>query len=158
MVYVWEPVSEGLADFPEKQRMTLGFGPPDEFYRKKRLGLAITEDDLPTDRLDGPFTIPEIFNIVMDFTIVSAEVRRALETYAPGDVKFHRLPFAISDRMQARSQYFYPEVIAREQRLDWQKTPLEPISETQPDGTAKTLMPGYIYGVLDGLSGCVQGC
>lgn len=116
MVYLLEPV---LA----KLRMERLEGIPFGFAEKKNKGLDFSREDVPPEiTIEGSFVLPDICRPTREFIFISERARGAFERLAPGCCRFFPLKVNAPARMKPESIYYYLDVTARAQTIDWERS------------------------------------
>jgi hypothetical protein len=100
---------------------------PHELVEKQVQGVPLQQSDIPQEpRLAGPFKVPDLCIPTIGFVFASDRGRAALEELAPGCVAYFSLNLQVPESMQPAKAYWFIEVTARAQHIDWDR------SETTP--------------------------
>jgi hypothetical protein len=136
MVYLLEPKLYKWIKFPRV---------PLELVDKQVKGITLQQGDIPAETvLKAQFELPDICRPSEGFLFVSDRGRAALEELAPGCVAFFPLHLKAPEHMLTAKAYFFIDVLARAQLIEWDLSPTGPRVVRAPDGRESRSIQGRI--------------
>ena len=120
---------------------------PHELVEKQIRGVPLQQSDIPWEpRLAGPFKVPDLCIPTEGFIFASDGGRKALEELAPGCVAYFPLNLQVPESMHPAKAYWFVEVTARAQHIDWDRSETVQRVVRAPDGRESRALSGGIWG------------
>ena len=92
-------------------------------HGKKNLGIPLTAADIPLEvTMKGNFVLPDFVQSQMGSIFVTDRALEALERLAPGCCQFFPVKINAPPRMEPALMYYYLDVTARAQSIDWTRS------------------------------------
>jgi hypothetical protein len=136
MVYLLEPKPYKWIRSP---------GLPSELVRKQVHGLALEQNDVPTETVvKGRLALPDICHANDGCLIVSDRGRAALEELAPDCVAFFPLNLKAPENILAARRFFLFDVLPRAQLIDWDRSLTGPRLVRASDGRESRSIRGLM--------------
>jgi hypothetical protein len=122
--------------------------PAREAWTKQIKGIPLQLGDIPLEpQLAGPFKMPDVGKPSEAFFFASDRGRAGLEELAPGCFAFFPVSLQAPESMQLEKRYWFVEVTARAQSIDWDRSETKKLAFPAPDGRAiRVLARGGVFG------------
>jgi hypothetical protein len=119
-----------------------------EAYAKQGKGIPLQQSDIPVEaRLAGPFKMPDVGVPTEGFFFASDRGRAGIEELAPGCCAFFAVKLQAPESMQLEKRYWFVEVTARAQSIDWDRSETKQRTLPAPDGRpCRVLERGGVFG------------
>lgn len=85
--------------------------------------------------IDCGFRMPDFYELQSSRFMVSSRFRTFVEDLAPGCLEYIPLRLRVAERMQPAGSYYFINILARSQRLDWAR--MKPVHHGMPVARGK---------------------